>query len=157
MPSKQVRASTIAVALLRGAIRGSGLSHEEFAAKAGISHRTLTQARRGWQLTPRMTRRIEAAFGFAIWTSDAEFPRQQAIAAWLGFDPFLCHFTVTMRRAREKGVFIRGRNPSKALVFARIFAAFAAAHPAVAPRRKRAASMISTAGTPPTEKTTNPQ
>jgi len=132
MPSKKTRASVVTVSLLRGVIRGSGLSHEDFAKRAGISNRTLTQARRGWHLTARMTRRIEASCGCAIWTSAAEFARQQALAAWLGFDPFLVHYTAVVKRVREKGVFIRGRNPSKALVFARLFAACAAAHPAPA-------------------------
>lgn len=143
--------------LLRGVIVGSGLSHQDFAKKIGIAPGTLTQARRGWQLTPRMIRRFEYALGCAIWTSDAEFARQQALTAWLGFDPFLVHYTVAARRSRDKGVVIHGRNPSKALVFARIFAAFDAAHPAPKRRSKRATQTISTVGTPPTEKTANPK
>jgi len=148
MPYSQIRASNIAVALLRGVIRDSDLSHEEFAAKAGISPRTLTQARRGWQLTARMIRRIETACGHPIWTSKAEFARQQALTAWLGFDPFLVHYTKAAAGAREKGLFIRGKNPSKAVVFARLFAALDAAHPAPRLRGKRPASKISTVGNP---------
>jgi len=156
MTTPRTKAPAIAVKLLNGILRGSGLSHDAFAAKVGISPATLTQARRGWQLTARMTRRIEAACGCAIWTSNAEFARQQSLTAWLGLDPFLVHYTKAAAGARAKGVFIRGRNPSKALVFARLFSAFEAAHPAPQRGAKRGAATISTVGNPPPEKAKKP-
>lgn len=153
-----VKAQSITVRLLKGAIRESGLTLQAIAEKAGISLKTMVMANSGWLITPRMSRRIEAAFGRAIWTSDAEFSRQQQLVAWLGFDPFVANRRESIALATAKGIHMGGRNPSKALIIARLFAAYDAAHPAPTPpqpRRKRAAK-ISTAGTPPTQKTTNP-
>jgi len=156
---RHTRSSILVIALLNEAARSSGWTDLEIAQKAGIAPKTFAMAKRGWLITPRLRRRIEAALGRAVWASDAEFSRLQQLVAWLGFDPFVANRRETITLATAKGIHMGGRNPSKALIIARLFAAFDTAHPApaVAPRRKRAASMISTAGTPPTEKTTNPQ
>lgn len=151
--------STLSLHLLKAVIRSSGLTLEEVARKAGIHLGTMRSVHSGWRVTPRMRRRIEVALGRAVWTSKAEFFRQQQLVQWLAFDPFILNLKETRIHGAAKGIPAGGRNPSRSLITARLFAAFDAAHPApaVAPRRKRAASMISTAGTPPTEKTTNPQ
>lgn len=145
------QSTIIAITLLRNAIRESGLSDAVIAAKAGISPKTFATARNGWLVTPRMRRRIESALGRAIWTPDGEFARQQMLTAWLGFDPWLLKLWATQVRAREKGVRC-GKNPRKALVIARLFAAYEAASPKPT-RRHRPAKKISTAGIPSAEKT----
>jgi hypothetical protein len=166
------RTSIVADSLLRGILIGSGLSREDFAKKVGISVGTLRQCLHGWKLTPRIKRRIEAAFGRPVWTDKAEFDRQRALVEWLQFNPFLTPLKKVIVLARAKGIssavktdkapvlkigVSSGMNPPKTLIFARIFAAFDEAHPAPRRRTKRTAEMISTVGTPPPEKTTNPK
>jgi hypothetical protein len=99
-----------------------------------------------------MRHRFEIALGRAVWTSDADFALKQALVAWLGFDPFLLNIRVTRAHAIQRGIKTSGENPSRALVLARLWAAFYAVHPASRARTKRAAGKISTACIPPAEK-----
>lgn len=79
-----------------------------------------------------MRRRLEATLGLPIWTAKSEFQSQQAIAAWLGFDPWVLNLKVVRTLASQQGILIGGMNPSKALVLARLQDAFEASHHAKA-------------------------
>lgn len=147
-----IRAYSLDRRLLQNALRASGLSLKAVAEKARISQHTARMVRRGYLISARMRHRFEIALGRAVWTSDADFARKQALVAWLGFDPFLLNIRVTRAHAIQRGIKTSGENPSRALVLARLWAAFDAAHPAPQPRPKRAAGKISTADIPPTGK-----
>ncbi len=129
-PARQcIKAPETAIALLKRAVRASGLSLAEIAQRAGIQKCTAQMVNSGYLLTPKMRLRWENALGRAIWSTRREFSRRRALAAWLGFDPLLTARRTLIERAADKGITFKVRCPSRVVITAQLFEAFAAAHP----------------------------
>lgn len=109
--------------------RPSLISPENVAKKTGLLPCVVREVMRGAKCGSRLRRRVEVALGHAVWSSKAEFARQQALTKWLQFDPLIEVQLEVKRRARAKGILIRGQNPMRAEVLTQLFAAYEAAHP----------------------------
>lgn len=85
-------------------MRRRGWGVRELAQAAGLKASSATLIASGDSINPRVTHRIEVAFGCAIWRTSSEFARRRELSDWLGFDPWILRLQEVYARSLAKGI-----------------------------------------------------